>query len=185
VLSNPRARRRKRGLARALGGRGDLDPRTDPELLEDAAHVVGHRVLGDGELLGYFAVGQSPGSREGDLLLAGGERFGGFVGWPRLLWRGDEQGRFGLFIASINCGIYCFWLTALGLYTVYPRFFCERISAAATWQAALWSEASSSRAGTSFRQRGSWEPASPERRTEQRGWKRQPGNVCCGTTPQK
>jgi hypothetical protein len=76
--------------------------------------VVGHRVLGDGELLGYFPVGQSPGGREGDLLLARGERFGGFVGRPRLLWRGDEQGKFGLFITSLNCGIYCFWLLAFG-----------------------------------------------------------------------
>jgi hypothetical protein len=41
--------------------------------------------------------------------------------------------------------------------------------AAATWQAARWSGDSSSRAGTSPRQRGSWELASPERSTGQRG----------------
>src|SRR5829696_8334725 len=53
--------------------------------------------------------------------------------------------------------------------------------AAATWQAALWPGTGSSRAGTSPRQRGFWEPASPERSTGQRGWKRQPIGMWAGS----
>src|SRR5215203_4455758 len=53
--------------------------------------------------------------------------------------------------------------------------------ATATWQAALWPGTGSSRTGASPRQRGFWEPASPERSTGQRGWKRQPIGMWAGS----
>ncbi len=49
---------------------GDLSPRTDPQLLEDLADVGVDRALGEHQLSGYLAGGQSPGNQDRDLPLA-------------------------------------------------------------------------------------------------------------------
>src|SRR5688500_15690249 len=66
------AERRVHPVGLKLRG-GYLSPGTQPQLLEDLAHVVCDRVLGDGEHLGDPAVGQSPLDQERHLLLAGSE----------------------------------------------------------------------------------------------------------------
>lgn len=37
----------------------DLRTRLEPQILEDSSHVGGSRMLGDGELCGYLAAGES------------------------------------------------------------------------------------------------------------------------------
>lgn len=45
----------------------DLGPGTEPQLLEDLAHVGRHCVLGDRELRGDLAVGELPRDEQRDL----------------------------------------------------------------------------------------------------------------------
>jgi hypothetical protein len=65
--------------------------------------MVVHRVLGEHQRGGNLAVGEPPPDGEGDLLLAGGERFGRRVG-SCLLRHGDERRRGTLvFGESVRC----------------------------------------------------------------------------------
>jgi hypothetical protein len=57
--------------------------------------MVVHRMLGEHQLLSDLAVGEPPPDEEGDFLLAGGERFGGW-----LLRYGDERRRGTLLLAE-------------------------------------------------------------------------------------
>ncbi len=58
---------------------GDLGPRGETQLLQDVAHVVLDRALGDGELRRDPTVRESPLDEEGDLPLATGEPFRRFT----------------------------------------------------------------------------------------------------------